>query len=109
MKAQSTIKPEMLKINKLGKYQELILCENIVETINNENGIIYEYDLTLRTSYVNNKDGLISTMIKLKYSIDDEFALINKGISDPLNNDYIRYREYVNWCKEQANIYFSEV
>jgi hypothetical protein len=87
---------------------EIMQNKNVVREESGER-VIYKAETTLQTAIITTKSEGVVALIRMVYSQDDEFALINKGISDPLNNDYIRYREYVNWCKEQANIYFSEV
>ena len=106
MKAQSNVKPDTFTLNDLGKKKEIILCENITE-FTNDDGLFYEYDMTLVTAVINNRDDLIVALVRCKYSIDDEFAVLNKGIADNTNAEYIAYRDYVTWCKEQANVYFS--
>ena len=106
MKAQSNIKPDTFTLNDLGKKKEIILCENITE-FTNDGGLFYEYDMTLVTALINNRDDLIVALVRCKYSIDDEFAVLNKGIADNTNTEYIAYRDYVTWCKEQASVYFS--
>lgn len=107
MKTQSTIKPNKFKINNLGGFKEVILCENIIETQNEEGDILYEYDMTLAKTKSQTRDDLISDLIHLKYSYDQEIALLNKGLQDLNNIEYIAYRNYVTLCKEQATIYMG--
>ena len=38
--------------------------------------------------------------IREKYSVDDEIALLNKGVADASNAEYVAYRAYVAQCKE---------
>lgn len=40
------------------------------------------------------------SLIRAKYSIDDEIALTNKGIADSTNAEYVAYRAYVSQCKQ---------
>jgi len=42
----------------------------------------------------------------LRYTQDAEFAVINKGITNNLDSDYVAYRSYVDMCKEQSYVYF---
>ena len=44
-------------------------------------------------------DDLVGKNIRGKYSENEEFKLVNKGISDPADEEYIQYREYVNSCR----------
>ena len=93
MKSQSTVRPEQFTINDLGKKKEIKLCENIVEIINEDGETLYEYDMELQT--ISKDTNLIGALIHLKYTYDDELALLNKGLLDNQNIDYIAYRNYV--------------
>ena len=42
----------------------------------------------------------IIAKIRQKYSQDDEFKLINQGIIDAQDSDYLAYRQYVQECKD---------
>jgi len=97
MKAQSTIRPERFKIIDLGIKKELVLCENINEITNEENEILYAYDMTMQT--VGSHSNVIADLIHLKYTYDDELSLLNKGLLDSQNQSYITYRDYVNDVK----------
>jgi hypothetical protein len=99
MKTQSTVKPDKFKINDLGRFKEVILCENIIETQNEEGDTLYEYDMTMATTQSQTRDDLIADLIHLKYTYDQEIALLNKGLQDVNNIEYIAYRDYVNECK----------
>jgi hypothetical protein len=99
MKTQSTFKPNKFKINDLGRFKEVILCENIIETQNEEGDTLYEYDMTMATTQSQTRDDLIADLIHLKYTYDQEIALLNKGLQDVNNIEYIAYRDYVNECK----------
>jgi hypothetical protein len=106
MKAQSNVKPIEFILNDLGKKKEIVLCENITE-FTNDDDLFYEYDMTLVTVVINNRDDLIGALVRCKYSIDDEFAALNKGIANSQDAEYLTYREYITWCKEQSSVYFS--
>jgi hypothetical protein len=56
---------------------------------------------------ITSRDEAIVAFVRLKYSQDDEFALTNKGIANNQDAEYLAYREYVNWCKEQVGVYFT--
>lgn len=99
MKTQSTFKPNKFKINDLGRFKEVILCEDIIETQNEEGDTLYEYDMTMATTQSQTRDDLIADLIHLKYTYDQEIALLNKGLQDVNNIEYIAYRDYVNECK----------
>ncbi len=40
------------------------------------------------------RDKLIAAGMQARYSRDDEFALINKGIADPQDPEYLQYLQY---------------
>jgi len=46
--------------------------------------------------------------IQEKYDINDESALINKGIQNSNDPDYIEYRNFVNDCKDFAGKKMNE-
>jgi hypothetical protein len=99
MKTQSTIRPNKFKINDLGRFKEVILCENIIETQNEEGGTLYEYDMSMITTQSQTRDDLIADFVHLKYTHDQEIALLNKGLQDVNDVEYIAYRNYVSECK----------
>lgn len=43
-------------------------------------------------------NAMIVAKIREKYSVSEEFKMINLGISDAENADYLAYRNYVNEC-----------
>ena len=99
MKTQSTIKPNKFKINDLGRFKEVILCENIIETQNEDGDTLYEYDMSMATTQSQTRDDLIADFVHLKYTYDQEIALLNKGLQDINNIEYVAYRDYVFECK----------
>jgi hypothetical protein len=108
MKSQSNIQPDALVVNALGgnKY-EIIKNDNIEQITNEENDTLYQYDQVLHSVNIKTRDQAIIAFIRLKYTQDDEFTLTNKGIANNQDAEYIEYRNYVNWCKEQADVYFG--
>jgi ketopantoate reductase len=99
MKTQSTVRPEKFKIKDLGKVKEVILCENITETQNEEGDILYEYDMIMVTTKSQSRDDIIRYLVHLKYTHDNEISLLNKGLQNAQDVEYIAYREYVSECK----------
>jgi len=97
MKTQSTVRPERFTINDLGKKREVTLCYNIEETTNEENEIMFAYDMIMHT--VDKEISLISALVNLKYLYDDEIALLSKGIFDNTDIEFIEYRNYVSEIK----------
>ena len=51
----------------------------------------------------------IAGAIHVRYSADDEIALINKGIADAENEEYKAYRSFVADVKTEAAKYFENV
>ena len=51
---------------------------------------------------------LVNKLVKEKYSDSEEFALINKGIEDNNNDEYIEYRNFVANCKKIAREFIEE-
>ena len=100
MKTQSTIKPNKFKINDLGRFKEVMLFENIIETQNEDGDTLYEYDMVMATTQSQTRDDLIADFVHLKYTYDKEITLLNKGLQDVNNVEYIAYRDYVNECKK---------
>lgn len=97
MRASSTTAPAKFWFNVIGDKVELFLHENIVE-VTKEEETHYESDMYFGVAD-NNRDAIIAGFVRLKYSIDKEFALLNKGIANPTNVDYISYRDYVQEVK----------
>lgn len=51
---------------------------------------------------------IVNKLVKEKYSDSEEFALINKGIADNNNDEYIEYRNFVANCKKFAREFIEE-
>ncbi len=86
---------------------ELLLCENIIESVK-EGKIIFTYDMTLILSKYQTLDEIKGGLVRLKYNQDEEFALINKGILDSEDAKYLAYRSYVETCKNYADEWWNE-
>lgn len=110
---ESNIIPDDLKVKNLGgSLFEIEFNENVSSfQKESEMGfeIFYECDKTLLRERILNRGEAIVAFIRMKYSANDELALTNKGIANNQNAEYLAYRDYVSWCKEQASVYFSEV
>jgi len=110
IKNQSTSSPQEIQVRKLsGNLYEFIGHTNITQEVINredEQVAVYNSDMTHLTVRINSRDEMISALIRLRYTQDAEFALINKGILNPLNEEYVTYREFVTLCKSQANVYW---
>jgi ABC-type Fe3+/spermidine/putrescine transport system ATPase subunit len=108
-KNESTETPQEIQVRKLsGNLYEFIGNFNITsKQIERDNELVtvYESDLVHITSNVENRNDMIVALIRLRYTQDAEFAVINKGIANAQDEEYLQYRNYVTLCKEQANVY----
>ena len=111
IKNQSTSSPQEIQVRKLsGNLYEFIGHTNITQEVINredEQVAVYNSDMTHLTVRINSRDEMISALIRLRYTQDAEFALINKGIANSTNTEYVAYRAYVETCKTQANTYWE--
>ena len=112
IKNQSTSSPQEMQVRHLsGNLYEFIGHENVTPTTierDDEQVTVYNSDMTHITTRINSRDEMISALIRLRYTQDAEFALINKGIADSTNIEYVAYRDYVTTCKTQTSIYYEE-
>jgi hypothetical protein len=113
IKNQSTSSPQEIQVRHLsGTIYEIIGNENVTpkqKIMDGEEVTVYESELTHITTSITRRDEMISALIRLRYTQDAEFALINKGIANAQDEEYLRYRNYVNLCKEQSMIYYEGV
>ena len=65
---------------------------------------LVEYTIYNMSSY----ETIVNQLVKEKYSDSEEFALINKGIADNNNDEYIEYRNFVANCKKIAREFIEE-
>ena len=111
IKSEATSLPQEIQVRKLsGNLYEFIGNHNIIPIQierDDETVTVYTSDLVHITSKVETRDDMIVALIRLRYTQDAEFAVINKGIANSQNAEYLVYRDYVNWCKEQASVHFS--
>ena len=108
MKNETTIQPVKLSYRKLsGSFYEVELNENIVQseqTHEDTTETMYSSDRYSNIITVNSNDDIIVGLIRLKYSQDDEYALINKGIANNQDVEYLTYRDYVSECKNLVKL-----
>ena len=112
IKQESTQVPDDIAIRHLsGTIYELIGNENVTpkqKVLDGEEVTVYESELTHITTSITRRDEMISALIRLRYTQDAEFALINKGIQNSEDVKYKAYRSYVALCKTQSNVYWVE-
>lgn len=46
---------------------------------------------------------MVVEKIREKYDVNEEFKMINLGITNPENEDYVAYRTYVQECVDWGN------
>ena len=46
---------------------------------------------------------MVVAKIREKYDVNEEFKMINLGITNPKNEDYLAYRTYVQECVDWGN------
>ena len=111
-KQESTQVPDDTAIRHLsGTIYELIGNENVTpkqKVLDGEEVTVYESELTHITTSITRRDEMISALIRLRYTQDAEFALINKGIQNSEDVEYKAYRSYTALCKTQSNVYWVE-
>ena len=111
-KQESTQVPDDTAIRHLsGTIYELIGNENVTpkqKIMDGEEVTVYESELTHITTSITRRDEMISALIRLRYTQDAEFALINKGIQNSEDVEYKAYRSYAALCKTQSNVYWVE-
>jgi len=109
MNAEMAYAPVDFQVRNLGgSYYEMLQNINVTKEEVNDR-VIYRADTILQTVNVTTRSEGIVAFIRMKYTQDDEFALINSGISDSFDPGYQGYRDYVAWCKEQAAVYFPNL
>lgn len=47
-------------------------------------------------------NNIVVNSIKKQYSYDEEIKLLNKGLADITDTDYVQYRNYVEECREHG-------
>jgi hypothetical protein len=106
MKSYSNIKPPVLQDLGDGSwYYNFNITEvpAVADNMQEESGeqTAFEYDSVLiwgNPDYAK----IVPAVINDRYNKDDEFSLVNKGVEDNANADYVAYREWVNKVKEMV-------
>lgn len=119
MKAGTTSRamhpPAQFNMSKLksGEYV-LTLTEDVTPiTVYDNNGETttthteYEYTEFTSVSEIDGYESAVGALVQLKYSKDDEIALIHKGMDEKTNEEYVAYRNYTYNCKVYARKYFG--
>jgi len=114
VKYQSNNIPEDFAVRYLGgELYEIVSNENVVSSnttsVDGHEQTIYHSDMVILREKIRNRSEAIVAFIRIKYSSNDETALINRGIADKFDLEYVSYRNYVDWCKEQASVYFGSM
>lgn len=104
MKAQSAINPPSYE--NLGNRFRLNF--NVQEKVDEDEEMFFEFE-TLEVPEIK-KSAIVAGLIRRKYSIDDEIALINNHEIDKTTYsvDYQEYQDYRVECKTIANDYINE-
>jgi hypothetical protein len=70
----------------------------------NDGSIIDPDDIHKSTSLTHEEiNKMVVDKIRERYDMNEEFKMINLGISDATNTDYISYRQYVETCVNWGN------
>lgn len=90
------------KIEYLGnnKYSCRI-CDNIINLSENEPNA-YSFDSYRKIFIAAKYEDLLINIIHTRYSYDDENNLINDFLERGENENYTKYRNFVQWAKEQS-------
>jgi hypothetical protein len=109
-KSETMVVPDDLEIRNLGKdVYEIVKNDNITsyqKDFDGEMATVYEMDKVIIRAKIKTRSEAIVAFIRARYTQDDEYAVINKGIADKQDPEYIAYRDYVSECKEYAGVYF---
>lgn len=114
VKSESNERPLEFELNILENSIELTFNENIVEVerydhMTETTTTVFEYDTYQLTSKAKTYGDLTKDIIHLKYSYDDEMSSINKGIANATDETYLKYREWVNFAKQEAQSVYPKV
>lgn len=77
-------------IKNLPNVKFIILDDNIVD--------VEVLSATQRLYSHDEINSMIVDKIRIKYNVNEELKLINLGILNPQNTDYVSYRNYVSEC-----------
>lgn len=122
LRVTSKSAPAWLEITPLSdkEFFDVRISENINETTkprrkhgaDNENTVenvtVFEHDLYTSAVIAGSYAEFIAEVIHVRYSADDETALVNKGIEDKTNPEYVEYRKFAEAVKVEARKYFEK-
>lgn len=107
MQAEMDSAPVDFQVRNLGGNRyEILQNKNVIKEETGDR-IIYHAETVVQSVDISSRSEGIVAFIRMRYTQDDEFALINKGIFNNQNQEYLAYCEYVAWCKEQVDVYFK--
>jgi hypothetical protein len=101
MKSYSNVRPPIFHNLGDGSWYYNFNIKEVPAQEESENEIAFEYETVLiwgTPEYVKTLTAVINEF----YSKDDEIALINKGIEDKTDSEYMDYREWVSNIKEMV-------
>ena len=109
----SSCRPPDYEIKDLGNGFDIAANDDITyhEVIDEETGDlieVYKYSRYAAYANINNYGEAVAALVHLKYSLDDEVALLKKGMQNPEDEEYVVYLEYVERCKEFARTIWTE-
>ena len=67
----------------------------------NGNPVLKEYEITEADKKTQYRQRVVE-LIRQKYSVNDEYDVLNKGIADATDAEYTAYRAYAAECKAKA-------
>ncbi|MDR1582057.1 MAG: hypothetical protein LBS55_02170 [Prevotellaceae bacterium] len=104
MKSNSNVRPPIFQDLGDGSWyynyniKEVPAIKNNIQEEREEEKTAFEYE-TVHIWWSPNYAKIVTAIISEQYSKDDEIALLNKGIENISNADYVAYREWVNSVK----------
>lgn len=114
VKSESNERPLDFELSVLYNSIELTFNENIVEVerydhMAEKTTTFFEYDTYQFTSHAKTYGDLTKDIIHLKYTYDDEMSATNKGINNPTDETYLKYREWVSFAKQEAQSVYPKL
>lgn len=101
-------KRQMKRIVKADRLEALLKTGVLIsKTPLMKDGVLHyevEYIRYLPISY----ESLVNRLIKTRYTDSAEFAVVNKGIEDKFNSEYVEYNVFRAECKAAAKKYIDE-
>lgn len=117
-KIKTRLEPSRLRVKKLSDTLfDVAISDDITSTViqqkDRETGETKETEGYSSTMYagiidVRTREKFISECIHIRYSVDDEIALIHKHAAESENSEYTDYQTLRAMIKETASEYFTE-